>query len=359
MTTTTLTITPLSVPQSVDAPDAAEFLAYAELNRQICDEEAGLPGLAQKAVDMLPGWLDDTDEVSHGFVARRDGVIVGMVTVSFAQDEGASTAEFDLMVPHEHWGHGVEDALLTCAEDDARLADRRVLQTWTLHRPIEGPRMLTPKTGWGRVPATGLTALFEANGFSFEQVERNSSFDLRNDPAPVAGALAEAVESAGAAYREFSWVMPTPVDIRAGYAAALARLSTDAPSGDLEIDEEQWNAERVARRDARLTGSGQLVSVSAVEHIPSGTIVAYNELLIGADRSEVTHQMGTLVLKEHRGHRLGTIVKCANLLRWRELAPESPWVSTFNAEENRPMLDINEAIGFVPVSYAGAWQKKL
>ena len=359
MTTAEPTITPLIVPASLDDDTAADFLAYAELNRRICDEQVGLPGLALPAAQMLPGWQDDTDSLDRGFVARLDGKIVGMVTILLAQEEDAHAAEFDMLVPEEHWGRGIEEALLARAEAEARRHGRNVLQLWSLHRPEENERMLVPRTGWGRVPATPLSDLTEAHGYVLEQVERNSEFDLRSDPAPLRAALADALTHAGPDYRVMEWLLPTPPDLREKYAAILARLSTDAPSGEMDFVAEVWDADRVVRRDARITTSGRTVSVMAVQHVPTGDLVAYNELLIGSDRSGVTHQYGTLVSKEHRGHRLGTIVKCANLLRWRELMPQSSVVSTFNAEENRPMLDINEAIGFAPVSYAGAWQKKI
>ena len=58
MTTTTLTIEPLIVPVALDAPDGADFRAYGQLNRQICDEMVDLPDIAPDAAQLLASWQD-------------------------------------------------------------------------------------------------------------------------------------------------------------------------------------------------------------------------------------------------------------------------------------------------------------
>jgi hypothetical protein len=51
------------------------------------------------------------------------------------------------------------------------------------------------------------------------------------------------------------------------------------------------------------------------------------------------------------------LVKVANIQQLAEHSPESSLIITDNAEENRPMLDVNEAVGFRAIGYEGAWKK--
>ena len=83
------------------------------------------------------------------------------------------------------------------------------------------------------------------------------------------------------------------------------------------------------------------------------------ELVCAHDPATPVFNHNTLVLHEHRGHRLGMLIKAANLRLLAETAPGHPSVYTWNAEENRHMLDVNEKLGFVPVGYEGSWKKVL
>ncbi|MFC8681456.1 GNAT family N-acetyltransferase [Microbacterium ureisolvens] len=355
-----VTIARIAVPETAEAPDARLFLEMVRIANALCLHDAGHDYLREEPEEMLGFWQDQTDWTQLGFAALRGDDVLGAVKLMISNEAEASTVEFDLMVDPPHRGRGVEELLLAEVEREARERGLATIQTWTLHRPDAPGARLEPSTGWGSVPAEDPQTRFQlANGFSLEQVERNSVFDLTGDFSLVERMHADALDRAGEDYRAVTWTSPTPPEYVDGFAYAISRMSTDVPAGGMVIDEQHWDAARVERRDARLQAQGLTVSVAAVIHVPTGRIAAYNELAIAEDHSGPTQQFGTLVLKEHRGHRLGTIVKCANLLRWREIAPESPRVSTFNAEENRHMLDINEAIGFVPASYAGAWKKVL
>ena len=355
-----LTITRITVPESLDAPGAEPFIAITLIANAVCRYDAGHDYFDQDPEELLPAWKDTTDRHYVGFSAERAGEIVAVGTLMVPHEDGATNVEYDLMVMPDRWGEGIEEALLAVIEDEARALGRPVVQTYTLHRPdAPGPRLASP-TGLGSIPADDRQTRFMLeHGYSFEQTERNSVFDMTGPMDTVEALLERAQVAAGADYALVTWSSPTPEEYKDGFAYTISRMSTDVPTGDMVWAEETWDSARVERRDKRLADGGMSVSVACAVHVPTGAIAAYNELIIGADHTRATQQWGTLVLTEHRGHRLGMLVKCANLLRWRELFPDSPRVSTFNAEENRPMLDINETIGFIPASYAGGWKKTL
>ncbi|BDV30866.1 GNAT family N-acetyltransferase [Microbacterium terricola] len=355
--TTGVEFRPLVVPDTVDAADAGDFLAMVEVRNQVYREISGHDDHSMPADELLPHYRPDPDEVRLVWVVVDGGSIVGRVGVDLPTHEGSRSAYWLIELLQSVQGRGIGALAYELVEQASRENGRTVLQSWAEHPAAAGER-IAPPTGFGELPLDRAARFYRRHGYSLEQVERNSALDLTGSFETIERLYATARE-ASAGYRVVQWSPPTPPEFAEGYGWMKSRMNTDAPAAGMEFDEEEWDAARVARHDSKYTEAGRLLLVTAAQHIATGELCAFNELAIGKDRTAASSQEDTLVLKEHRGHRLGMLVKCAGLLAWRDLAPESPRMITYNAEENRPMLDINEAIGFVPVAYEGAWKKEL
>ncbi len=63
-------------------------------------------------------------------------------------------------------------------------------------------------------------------------------------------------------------------------------------------------------------------------------------------RPHLGEQDDTAVLRAHRGHRLGMLLKAGMVLWLAEAEPQLETVDTWNAESNEHMIRVNEALGY-------------
>ncbi len=171
--------------------------------------------------------------------------------------------------------------------------------------------------------------------------------------------LAEEIERAGVGYRIFTFMAPWPTRYLDDQCELGRRMSTDAPSGDLRFEEEVWDAARVEESNRLLATQGVRKLVAVAEHIGSGRLVAFSELALPQDHPREAWQWATLVLAEHRGHRLGLALKLANLDHLAASVREVRVITTSNARENAPMIAVNDMLGFEVVAEGTFWLKDL
>jgi hypothetical protein len=167
--------------------------------------------------------------------------------------------------------------------------------------------------------------------------------------------LAASARAAAGDYRLVQWTGPTPPRWRTDIAALIARMSTDAPMGELTVPPRRWDADRVRERDEARVANGVRSTVTAVA-AADGHLVAYTEIVTCAAEDGFAEQSDTLVAPAHRGHRLGLWVKLANLELLVGAHPEVRAIDTFNADDNRWMIAINEAMGFAPLLRVRDWE---
>jgi len=322
-------------------PDDDEALRrWTDLH--IAVEEADLPGDPPISRVVRAGMLrhpwPGTERLA--WLALEDGETVGALDFDLSTVDNLDTAPLGLEVHPTHRRRGIGRALLAAASERALAADR--------HRLVAESAL----GGAGE-------AFARAVGARSVLIETERRLVVDNlDEAHLADLLADArAHSSG--YSVLQWVGPTPDEHLAAMGELTSRMSTDPPLDDLAWEPEVFDADRMREADRRSELRGNISYVTAARDDSSGSVVGFTRLVVARDVRTVAWQWQTIVLPEHRGHRLGLLVKVENLAHLRRHEPAVTVIHTGNADSNAPMLRVNVALGFVPVRRWSEWELTL
>ncbi|WP_214322007.1 GNAT family N-acetyltransferase [Nonomuraea sediminis] len=138
--------------------------------------------------------------------------------------------------------------------------------------------------------------------------------------------------------------------------AALMYGMNDAPHAE-GIEASTFDADLLREREESIVPRGSHCYTAVARRISDGAPAGYTRIHVDTDRSiGWGKQADTTVLRDHRGHRLGLMLKLANLFHFRDREPAAERIITWNATSNAHMLAINEAMGFELLDEWNEWQ---
>ena len=282
-----------------------------------------------------------------GFSGRVDGELVAVSWIRTPLLDNLDRAEVSVHTAPGHTRQGYAAAMLGHVEQVARERGRRVLVGAAAWPYDVGP------------DGTGVPGRELARSAGYELALGDVKRVLR---LPVAAGVLDALAAEAAprhtGYELRSWVGPIPDELLVGWARLDALVETEAPTGELELEPLTDDPGVVREEEAMLATQGR-TAYHSVALDGAGTLVAYTLVVTTEHEPGRAYQWGTMVDRDARGHRLGLAVKVANLRLLQSAAPDITTVSTYNAESNAYMIEVNDRIGFRPVARMGEFQKRL
>ncbi|HZN19857.1 MAG TPA: GNAT family N-acetyltransferase [Micromonosporaceae bacterium] len=335
-----LAITPLDVtdPTAVDEVFALMTAARA----------ADVPDMPPPCRHWLAGALTFPRTYSRleNYVTRADGRTVGFLSLAFPLKENLENSDiYDLIVHPDYRRRGIGRALYAYAVERLRADGRKRTVGMTVATLPGGPQ---------RDGAGGAFAVAMGAKNALGEVRRRLDLSTVDEDA-LKVQLAEAWQRADG-YTLVQWRERAPDEYAADVGYLDGRMITDAPMGDIKWEPETVDVARVREGEARCSAMKIRMYSTGVVHAATNRMVAFTT--IGFEESTPTHGMQwiTIVDPDHRGHRLGIIVKIENLRYARAHEPGVTTVDTWNAAVNKHMIAINEAMGFRPVDLWENWQ---
>jgi GNAT superfamily N-acetyltransferase len=327
-TTTQLQVIP------VDPHDERAFAAwYAVAEAAERHDRPDEPGwlLHEQRSTSIDGTRPDADVVRLLLGARDGDRLVGAARIELPQRDNLHLAEFDLAVHPSARRRGVARALEARLERLAREHGRTTLLGYADEPP-------------GQEGRSGSRAAALALGYDVVQQEVRRDIDL-----PVPTALADELEGAcrpyAADYDLRTWEEGSPDALVDDLAELMRQMSTDVPKDEMDWREEVWDAARVRRNEDLSRAMDRTWVGAGAVHVPTGRLIAFTTMGVPRSRPERAYQWETLVSAAHRGHRLGTLVKLAGLQELAASSPSTRFITTWNAQENAPMIAVNDLLG--------------
>jgi|HubBroStandDraft_6_1064221.scaffolds.fasta_scaffold07412_7 GNAT superfamily N-acetyltransferase len=266
------------------------------------------------------------------------GEPVGCYLLTMPELENPTMAWCDLAIAPGRRRSGAGRELLAHSISQARLAGRRRL----VCEVSDGS------------PGAAFAAAAGASSGIVEVIRR---LDIE---AGLPGRLASLRAAAGppsAGYSLVSWIGPSPADTLDDQARLSAAMA-DAPR-DEGVEPELWDAARITELERICLGSGQQFYSVAARQDATGRLAAITQVFVEPGTPGWAFQALTAVLPDHRGHRLGLLVKVEmlDLLAARE--PAVRHILTGNAGPNQHMIAINEQLGFTVAAAFRSWELDL
>ncbi|WP_035696622.1 GNAT family N-acetyltransferase, partial [Glycomyces tenuis] len=224
----------------------------------------------------------DTD--TERWAAVRDGRALGWVSLDLPVRDNTHLAEFDLEVHPEHRRQGIGSALLAHLERRVAELGRTTLSTWA---PVPAP---------GGVPVGDTAVGFaEATGYrnTLDNVIRICDLD-KVDDAEIERLWAAAWERAEG-FETVVFEGEPPAELLDGMAYMHARMYTDMPLGEWDLQEADFDAGRVLEMARLRRERGELELHVVVRHIESGDVAGLTSIIVEGGREHHCFQSDTIV----------------------------------------------------------------
>ena len=317
---------------AVDELDEAALLAVADLLLAVADHDgvSALHAVGPRegvAASLAAGREPDQDVL---VVRADDGV--GLATLP--RRANTDRASLEVSVHPRARGRGLGRALLTAVVGAAAERGRTTAELWC------------PPTGPALAAARHLPGLREVMD------ERESVLVLDDDARRLARDAVEA--GAGRAERDGyqlrGWEGPCPADLVEPLGEAHVAMD-DAPVGESSWRPGPHGSDQDRALDRFVEAAGLRHRTLVAVHEADGAVAGFTDVAWwpGHDRGE---QWDTGVVREHRGHGLGLLLKASMALDLAADASAPRVLHTSNAESNSHMLAVNEALGWRAV---GTW----